>query len=828
MSRITLFVDVILPLPVPGLFTYRVPFDLNDQVEKWKRVVVQFGKKKIYTAIVVNVHEIPPNNYSVKYILSILDQHPVMNSIQYEFWNWMSSYYMCEPGEVMNVAIPSALKLASETSIVLNPTYKLDTDILNEKEFLIVEALDIHKKLTLTEIENIVEQKKIIPIIKGLIEKNIVVVEEELKERYKPKKETFIKIAKEYQKEEKLQEVFSQLEKRAFRQLEVLMTIISLSNFGQQKQIEVKQTELTKNPNFTIGIINGLKKKGILEVYSKITSRLEESLATYLPEDIELSEDQKTTFDKIQNTFEENKVTLLHGVTSSGKTEIYIKLIQQALDKGKQVLYLLPEIALTTQIINRLRKYFGSKVGVYHSKYNENERVEIWNSVLQNDVKKSNYQIILGPRSALFLPYENLGLIIVDEEHDYSYKQFDPAPRYNARDAAVYLGILHKANVLLGSATPSIESYYNTKIGKYALVDLTQRYGDIQMPEILVADVKKETRQKTMKSHFSSFLINHIAEVLQEKKQVILFQNRRGFSLRLECETCNWMPECKNCDVTLIYHKQINLLKCHYCGYSRKVPERCDSCGSTHIQMKGFGTEKVEDELEIFFPDARIRRMDLDTTRSKHAYQTIINDFEEGRIDILVGTQMVTKGLDFDNVSVVGILNADNMIHFPDFRSYERSFQLMAQVSGRAGRKNKRGKVIIQSWNPYHSVIRDVIDHDYQSMYNSQILERRNFKYPPFYRLISIHLKHKDSRLLNEAAIDFAIMLRDKLGKRVLGPEYPLIARIKNLYIKNVLIKLEKDEHLITYKKEIISVIDTFKQESTHKSVRIIIDVDPV
>lgn len=828
MDRKTLFVDVILPLPVPGLFTYRVPYDMNKSIEKWKRVVVQFGKKKIYTAIVANVHEVPPKNYAVKYLLSILDEKPIMNSIQFEFWNWMSTYYMCEPGEVMNVAIPSALKLASETSIVLNPAYKMDTDVLNEKEFLIVEALDIQKKLTLTEIENIAEQKKIIPIVKGLIEKDIVVIEEELRERYKPRKETFIKIAKKYRSEEKLQQVFNELEKRAFRQLEVLMTIISLSNFGQAIEKEVKQTALTKNPNFTIGTINSLKKKGIIEIHKKTTSRLDESYATAVSEDILLSPDQQTAFDQIEQSFEKNNVTLMFGVTSSGKTEVYIKLIQKVLDEGKQVLYLLPEIALTTQIINRLTKYFGNKVGVYHSKYNQNERVEIWNYVLQSDIKKSNYQVILGPRSALFLPYNNLGLIIVDEEHDYSYKQFDPAPRYNARDAAVYLGILHKSNVLLGSATPAVESYYNTKIGKYALVQLNQRYGDMQMPEILVADVKKETRQKTMKSHFSSFLLSHIAEALQEKKQVILFQNRRGFSLRLECETCNWMPECKNCDVTLIYHKQINLLKCHYCGYSRKVPERCDSCGSAHIHMKGFGTEKVEDELGIFFPDAQIKRMDLDTTRSKNAYQSIINDFEEGRIEILVGTQMVTKGLDFDNVSVVGILNADNMIHFPDYRSYERSFQLMAQVSGRAGRKNKRGKVIIQTWNPYHSVIRDVIDHDYQSMYSSQILERRNFKYPPFYRLISLHLKHKDSRLLNEAAKEFAILLRNKLGKRILGPEYPLVARIKNFYIKNILIKLERDEHLSAYKKDILSIIDSFKQESSYKSVKIIIDVDPV
>ena len=828
MDRVTLFVDVILPLPVPGLFTYRVPYELNDQVEKWKRVVVQFGKKKIYTAIVVNVHDSPPQNYAVKYILSVLDKNPVMNGIQFQFWNWIAEYYLCEPGEVMNAAIPSAFKLASESRILIDPGFNGNLDGLNDKEFLIVEALDIQKKLTLTEIENIVARKKVIPLIKGLIEKNIVSVEEELKEKYKPKKETFIKLAAEYKNEERLQSLFNQLEKRAFRQLEVLMSVISLSNFGQQPEKEVKQSDLTRNQDFTIGVIKSLVKKGVLETYKKPVSRLDTGDASALPEDIVLNDDQEIAFNQIQQAFKENIPALLHGVTSSGKTELYIKLIKDTLDRGKQVLYLLPEIALTTQIINRLRMYFGNKVGVYHSKYSENERVEIWNNILQGSMSKSNYRIILGPRSALFLPFNDLGLIIVDEEHDYSYKQYDPAPRYNARDAAVYLARLHKADVLLGSATPSIESYYNTKTGKYALIELNFRYGYVQLPEILVADVKKETRQKTMKSHFTSFLLEHITKALNNHEQVILFQNRRGFSLRLECDTCNWMPECKNCDVTLIYHKQINLLKCHYCGYSRKVPERCDSCGSTHIHMRGFGTEKVEDELEIFFPDARIRRMDLDTTRSKHAYQTIINDFEERRIDILVGTQMVTKGLDFDHVSVVGILNADNMIHFPDFRSYERSFQLMAQVSGRAGRKKKRGKVIIQTWNPFHSVIRDVIAHDYKAMYSSQILERRNFKYPPFYRLISIHLKHRDSRLLNEAAREFALLLRESLGKRVLGPEYPLIARIKNLYIKNVLIKLERDENLGGYKKTIIKIINAFKRGSSYKSVRIIIDVDPV
>jgi primosomal protein N' (replication factor Y) (superfamily II helicase) len=828
MERTTLFADVILPLPVPGLFTYRVPYEMNGTIEKWKRVVVQFGKKKIYTAVVVNIHEVPPKNYTVKYILSILDQSPVMNSIQYSFWQWVSSYYMCEPGEVMNVAIPSALKLASESQITLNPDFSGDFDGLNQHEFLVADALDIRKTLTISEVESIVGRAKIIPLIKTLIEKGVILIEEELKEKFKPKSETFISLAEEYKDEIKLRELYDHLEKKAFRQLEVLMKFIELSKFGTMQQREVKLSEVTKKVALAAAPVNSLLKKGILKSDKQITSRLDVYNSSSLPENIVLNESQQKALAEIKTAFSEKKTALLHGVTSSGKTEIYIRLINEAIEQGKQVLYLLPEIALTTQIINRLRKYFGTKVGVYHSKYNENERVEIWNNVLDNQEGKVKFSIILGPRSALFLPYSNLGLVIVDEEHDYSYKQYDPAPRYNARDAAVYLAGLHNANVMLGSATPSIESYFNAKSGKYSLIELTKRYGEIQMPEILVANIKRETKEKTMKSHFSSFLLDHVNEALQNHEQVILFQNRRGFSLRLECDTCNWMPECKNCDVTLIYHKHNNQLKCHYCGYSRRVPERCDSCGSTHLQMKGFGTEKVEDDLAILYPDIRIRRMDLDTTRSKHAYQSIINDFEERRIDILVGTQMVTKGLDFDNVSVVGILNADNMMSYPDFRSYERSFQLMAQVSGRAGRKNKRGKVIIQAYNPKHSVIKDVTENNYTSMYQSQILERRNFRYPPFYRLINLSLKHKDARLLNEAARELAILLRDKLQNRILGPEYPVISKIKNLYIKNILAKLEKSENLKEQKQTILDTISKFKGEGRFKGIRVIVDVDPV
>lgn len=829
MERKTFFADVILPLPVSGTFTYRVPYELNESIQKWHRVVVQFGKKKIYTAIVVNIHETPPKGYMVKYILSILDSKPVMNEIQFGFWQWIAKYYMSEVGEVMNVAIPSALKLASESRILLNPEFDRNLEGLNEKEYLITEALDIHKKLTLTEVENIIEQKKVIPVIKALIEKKVVLLEEELQHRYKPKLESFISLSDQFRNETALQELFTNLEKRAFRQLEILISWISLSGYGGTTEKPVSRSKLLAKIEKGNSALSGMIKKGIFVSEELVVSRLESQKASSKVAEITLSQHQEFALQEINNGFAQTAVVLFHGVTSSGKTEIYIKLIQDAIDEGKQVLYLLPEIALTTQIIHRLQKYFGDKVGVYHSRHNDQERVEIWSNVMQSDENPTNkkYQIILGPRSAVFLPFSNLGLIIVDEEHDNSYKQFDPAPRYNARDAAVFLASLHQAKTLLGTATPSIESYFNAKTGKYTLVELKKRFGDIQMPEVLTADIKKETRYKTMKAHFSNLLMEHIEAALEKKEQVILFQNRRGFSLRLICDTCNWMPECKNCDVTLIYHKHNNQLRCHYCGYSRKVPERCDSCGSTHITMKGFGTEKIEDDLAILFPAATIKRMDLDTTRSKFAYQNIINDFENRRIDILVGTQMVTKGLDFDNVSVVGIMNADNMISFPDFRSYERSFQQMAQVSGRAGRKNKRGKVIIQTWNTYQSVIQDVINNDYNAMYASQILERRNFNYPPFFRLINLSLKHRDPRTLNDAARELALMLRESFGKKVLGPEYPLISRIKNLYIKNILIKLARNEDLVKNKHIIEQTIDRFRGEALYKSVRVQINVDP-
>ncbi len=830
MTRITLFAEILLPLPLPGTFTYRVPFAMNDAVGIGQRVVVQFGRKKIYTGLVKSIHQKVPQNYVPKYILSIIDSAPLVHDIQFRFWDWIAEYYMCHPGEVMNAALPSALKLASETRIVQHPDFDGQTDHLNEKEYLIAEAIDIQKILTLSEVSRIVEYAKVFPLIKNLIEKKVVLVEEELKDRYQPKKETYVRLAAAYRDDKKMQSAFDELEKRAFKQLELLMTFFKMAGNTPIAEIKVAKSELLKLANTSAAPLLSLESKGIVEIFEEVSSRLEQFDANALVENIELNEKQQQSLDSIKAGFAEKNVVLLHGVTSSGKTELYIKLIEEVLQAGKQVLFLLPEIALTTQIINRLRKYFGDRVGVYHSRYSEFERVEIWNKVIESGetgIVNKKYQIILGARSALFLPFSNLGLIIVDEEHDTSYKQYAPAPRYLARDAAIVLAQMHGAKTLLGSATPSIESYYNATFKKYALVELNERYGGIQMPEILVADLRNETRRKLMKSHFSSLLMQNVEAALEKKEQVILFQNRRGFSLRLECEQCNWLPTCKNCDVTLIYHKYNNQLRCHYCGYSTRVPDHCPECGSTALTMKGFGTEKIEDDLAILFPKAKIQRMDLDTTRTKNAYQRIINDFEEGRIDILVGTQMVTKGLDFDNVSLVGILNADNLISYPDFRSFERSYQMMAQVSGRSGRKNKRGKVIIQSYMPQHAVIRYVIENNYDYMFRSQLHERSVFKYPPYFRMIELQLRHKDAGFVNAAADELAATLRQLFGKRVLGPEFPVVMRIKNLYLKNILLKLEKTDQSRAMKRKLAEAIDRFQSSSKHKAARVVVDVDP-
>jgi primosomal protein N' (replication factor Y) (superfamily II helicase) len=831
MTKTSHYANVLLPLPIPGSFTYEIPDELIEQVKVGVRVVVQFGKRKIYTAVVTAVHQQPPGNVLPKSILSVLDESPVINPLQFTFWEWISSYYLCYPGEVMNAALPSAFKLASESEVILNPIAQYEPSSLNEREYLLVESLHNRKSVKISEVSKIIGLQKIIPIVNTLIEKGIILIKEELPEKYKPKKELFLRLTAEYDNDSKLKELFDRLETKAHKQLDLLMAYIHLSHYGSGSLLEVSRTALLKSAHASAAALEGLINKNVFEVSEKIISRFDPESAVDSPDQIKLSPAQQEAYEKIGVSMKEKDVVLLHGVTSSGKTELYIKLIQETLSQGKQVLYLLPEIALTTQTISRLRRYFGDRVGVYHSRFNENERVEIWNKVMTQNISgqsvNNRYDIILGARSAVFLPYTNLGLVIVDEEHDSSFKQYEPAPRYNGRDSAIYLAHLHGAKTILGSATPSIESYFNAMNGKYGLVDIPERYGNMELPDVVVVDLKREIRMKRAKAHFSALLIEQLEDAKKNQEQAILFQNRRGFSLRLECETCNWMPVCRNCDVTLVYHKQNNELRCHYCGYTTHVPESCPECKGTNIKMKGFGTEQVEEELALLFPEMRIVRMDLDTTRSRYSHQKIINDFEQKKIDILVGTQMVTKGLDFENVSTVGILNADNMLSFPDFRSAERSFQLMAQVSGRSGRRFKRGKVIIQSYQPGHPVIGDVIRHDYNHMYERQLVERRKFNYPPYTRLIQIVIKHRDPKVLNKAADVLASKLRKAFGKRVLGPEYPLVARIRNYYLKQVLIKIERDAALHLMKEKLMAELVLFSQIKDFGAFRLVIDVDP-
>jgi len=830
LDRKSRFADVLLPLPVSA-YTYAIPDGLAGKPVEGGRVVVQFGKRKIYTALVIEIHDRKPEGHEAKEILSVLDEVPVIFPLQLKFWNWIAAYYLCLPGEVMNAALPSAFKLASESKVILNPDFDPKEAELNEKESLLLEALHNRPAIEISEVSKIIGQMKVIPVINTMLEKGIILMEEELAEGYRPRKETFIRLTEEYADEEKFKDLFEQLEKKARKQLELLMSFLVLSKQDSGESHEVSRTGLLKSVKATPSALEGLIAKGVLELYEKVVSRMKEEGAVTDVASIELMDFQKNAYDAIRQAFLKKEVVFLHGVTSSGKTELYIKYIQETLDKGKQVLYLLPEIALTTQTINRLKKYFGGKVGVYHSRFNENERVEIWNKVLirgkTGDMVEGSYDIILGARSAVFLPFSNLGLVIVDEEHDSSFKQYEPSPRYNGRDAALYLAHLHSAKTILGSATPSIESYYNCQEGKYALVEMTERYRNMEMPEISVVNLREEIRWKRMKSHFTSVLVKQLEDALGKGEQAIIFQNRRGFSLRLECETCGWMPTCRNCDVTLVYHKQNNQLRCHYCGYTTFIPEKCPECKGISLKMKGFGTEKVEEELGLLFPKARITRMDLDTTRTRHSHQKIINDLEERKIDILVGTQMVTKGLDFENVSTVSILDADNMLGFPDFRSAERSFQLMAQVSGRSGRKNKRGRVIIQTYNPKHPVILDVVNHDYKAMYEQQLVDRRKFKYPPFYRLVLVKIKHKDAAVLNKAANELANRLRKLFGNRVLGPEYPLVSRIMNYYLKQIMVKIERSASQTEMKKKLMKEMEEFSKLKEFSPLRLVIDVDP-
>ncbi|MBR1644942.1 MAG: primosomal protein N' [Bacteroidales bacterium] len=821
-ERITLFADVLLPLHLPDTYTYRVPHEYNDSIEVGQRVAVQFGKKRLYSAVVRRVHDRPPTQ-PAKYILAILDLVPLVSERQLRFWEWMATYYMCYPGDVMAVAMPAALKLSSESSIALHPHFDASPNEMSADEIRIVEALDGGRTLSLDAVSDIVGYQKTMPLIQSMIERRIISMEEELKQRYTPREATFLTLHPDYQDEAGMKQIFDELEHSKRRQqLSAFMKFMQLSRFGKES---VKKSDLTACPEVSPSSLSTLVKHGTLVEERRVVSRLTEHEATSKAADIILNAEQQAAYETLRNTTKQ--VSLLHGVTSSGKTEVYIKLIDDALQRGQQALLLLPEIALTAQIINRLRRYFGSQVGVYHSRFNPNERVEVWQRT--SDPGPQGFKVLLGARSALFLPFHNLGLVVVDEEHDSSYKQADPAPRYHGRDSAIYLAHLwgDQTHVVLGSATPSIESYHNAQTGRYGLVSLKHRFGGLLMPEVLCADLKEASRRKEMRLNFSHFLIQNIEEALANKEQVILFQNRRGFSLHLECDACHWIPQCQHCDVSLVYHKSSNSLRCHYCGYAVPLPTECPACHSHSLKMKGVGTERIEEDLALLFPSARVARMDLDSTTQKNKYLDIISDFEERRIDILVGTQMVTKGLDFDHVSVVGILNADNLLSYPDFRAYERAFQLMTQVSGRAGRHGKRGKVIIQTYQPWHQAIRDAMDNNYESMFKGQMEDRRIFRYPPFYKLVSVTLRHREKEVLDMAAAQYAVNLRTRLGARVIGPEYPPVGRVRNLYIKRIIVRFERSEPVAQGKQIIRQCAETLLNDKAYGRLLVGFDVDP-
>ncbi len=817
ISRKTVFVEVILPLAISKTYTYRVPFEMAHQVQVGKRVVVQFGKSKIYTAIIYQISETPPSLYEAKYIIDVLDDEPIVNRFQLDLWKWISEYYMCFLGEVMQAALPAALKLASETRISLNVSTEFDKSTLSDKEFLIVDALDIQSELRVSDISKLLGQKTVFPILRGLLEKNIIIISEEITEKFKPRKKAFIILHPQYKEPANRKALFEVLE-RAPKQVELLLAYLKL----EKNQSEIAKSELLETSGSGPNALKALLDKEVFIQQEKVVSRLSaEELETL--HDFKLNEAQAVALEEIQTQFAEKEVVLLYGETSSGKTQIYIRLIEQMLLEGKQTLYLLPEIALTTQVVERLREHFGNQVGIYHSRFNDNERAEVWQKVL-----KGQYRLVLGARSSIFLPFSELGLIIVDEEHESSYKQYDPAPRYHARDTAIYLSFLHKSKIVLGSATPSLESYYNAKIRKYGLVILKGRYGGVQSPIIEVVSISEETKRKTMQSHFTTVLIDEIKAALSRKEQVILFQNRRGYTPLLLCTTCGYSPKCINCDVSLTYHKSSARLHCHYCGYKQDVLTACPACGSTKIEQKGFGTEKIEDELQRIFENARIARMDLDSTRTRNSFQVLLNDFEDGRIDILVGTQMVAKGLDFGNVTTIGIISADSMLNYPDFRAFERSFQMLSQVSGRAGRRAKQGKVIIQAYDTSHRVISQVIRNDYEEMFNTEILERRNFHYPPLYRLIKLDIKHKDLSKLALSAASLAKTLRLQFADRILGPEPPMVSRIRNYYIQTVLIKVEKEGVSVNKIKEALhNILVNFDADPSNKGVYINVDVDP-
>ncbi len=814
-SPIKTWVEVILPLAIPKTYTYSVPEKLVGKIKVGSRAEVVFGKNKKYAGIIKSISiEKPP--YETKEILNVIDDDPVVYPKQLQLWKWISEYYMCSEGEVMAAALPTHLKLSSETIIIYNEEFGEDFSGLDDEEYLLAEALLIKKELKITEVQQVVNIVHVYPLIKRLIEKKVCFVWESFSEKYKEKKENFILLNPGYSSDEEMNKLMDELG-RAPKQLELLLAFLHFS----KTEGEVSQTQLLKKSGASAAQLKGLVDKNVLSVVKRSIDRIH-SLPKKMEVNFELNEFQKKALQEIENAFQKKEVCLIHGVTSSGKTQLYIKEIEKFVNQGKQVLYLLPEITLTAQIIRRLQLYFGGNIAIYHSKFNDNERIEIWNKIKTGELK-----IILGARSALFLPFKDLGLIVIDEEHDSSFKQKEPAPRYNARDTAIFYASLCNAKVLMGSATPSLESYYNAQKNKYGLVTLNERYGGTQLPEIKIIDTKTVAASKKGKVMISPQLKAEIETTLQKDKQVILFQNRRGYAPFLICGTCGFIPHCENCSVTLTLHKYSNKLHCHYCGNTYPKLTTCPACGSVNWMEKNFGTEKIEEELTEDFPNNRIARMDVDSVKGKNAHDTLIKLFEQHRIDILAGTQMVVKGLDFENVSLVGILDADGLLSFADFRVNERAFQLMEQVSGRAGRKNERGLVLIQAAKTNHPVLLFVQNHDYLNFYENELAMRKQFFYPPFSRLIRITLKHTLKEIVQEAADVLGNSLQ-KDFENVTGPAAPVVNRVRNRYLMEILIKLQQDAtHLQIQKKVIMNHVDLMRAEKKFRSVNIVADVDP-
>lgn len=818
------YAEVILPLPLYSTFTYSIPNEMLNTVKVGYRVIVPFGRKKYYTAIVSSITPIKPEGYEVKEITMVLDDHATIRHPQIKFWEWVAEYYLCAIGDVYKAALPAGLKIESETFIEFNPDYEeVESCRLNDREAIVCQMLDHSGRMTPAEIEKKSGFRNVEAIVSRLHEKGAIIVSEKLVERYRSRKETYVRLTAEKSNSEALHSAFDKV-KSAKKQEAMLLALIELSGFTRKDEPikEVSRSKLLERTGLTSPIIAAMAQKGIVEIYKKEINRFKHNglINAALPT---LSDAQAKALDEIHNAFSKHDIVLLHGVTSSGKTEIYIRLIDYVMRNGNQVLYLVPEIALTTQLTRRLQRVFGEKVLIYHSKFSDNERVDLWKKILNSNKPC----VVIGARSSVFLPFGTLGLVIVDEEHETSYKQYDPAPRYNGRDAATVLASMHGAKTLLGSATPSVETYYKSQSGRYGLVTLNERYEGVRLPSIEIIDMNAARKQHIASGAFAdrTKLLAH--ETLNRGEQIIFFHNRRGFAPLARCKQCGWVPKCEHCDVSLTYHRRFNELVCHYCGTTYPLPNVCTVCKEPGVEILGYGTERIEDEVETLFPQAKIARMDLDTTRNKDGYENIIEDFSQQKSQILVGTQMVTKGLDFGGVSLVGVLNADTLINFPDFRSTERAFNMLEQVAGRAGRKRSGGTVAIQTSQPTHPILTYLTTHDYTGFYNAEIEERRNFNYPPFTRLIYIYLKHRDINILTEMSTIYGNKLRELFGTRVFGPEEPMVSRIQSLYIRKIMLKIEVQASMKKVKNILRGTFEQMHQHPRMKGIIIYYDVDP-